>query len=785
MKSILFALAVCIIFFTLRATCLSQVLMKDGRMIRGIPSRLALVNETPADAERLADKSRHIVLVEDGLRRIYVSRFEVADFVGADVEESPERFRFKRQPSEITREGRKLLSVRSYYDYEPFDEFGRRIMILEGKTPIEQAITEINPRYVSIGSRGIHWNMRIATNSLPQETISRILLKQIELKNLEDRKRIVRFYLQGERYHDARNELDSLLKEFGESEQVLRELQPLQRNLGQLETEQIRKELELRRKAGQYEYIKPFLAEFPAEQATVETLQAVRNMIEEDAATTEQCRKIAVAFQEYAEKVSDEKQKTTLLPILEEIAKELNNNTLERMAPLQLVINDNETPVEEKLAVGTSGWLVGANDAVTELPLAVSMATVRNRLGEYLRETGEKEREMVFAEIVAEEAGTIETVAKILKGMKPVFPIPQKPLKEKPGSYLLTTTAYDDHLPFAYWIQLPPEYDPNRRYPMIITLNGETSPEQQTDWWAGDWRNQQRYGQATRFGYIVMSPVWNIDNLPEYDFSARSHAAVLYSYYDSLRHFSIDVDRVFLTGHSFGGDAAWDIGISHPDLWAGVMPIAATGRKYIQAYAANARLVPLYFVNGDVDGMVGLDDNIAAFNTYLTARTMSHYNCTVVSYIGRGHEGFSDEIQYLFDWMGRQTRQFPRKEFDVRSLRAWDNFFWWCEGERLPPRSTLEPLLWSPDGPPPGYRTTTIKGNITSQNSIRLTFSAGKITVWLSPELIDFNARAEILLNNRRTNALKGVPQGNLYDMLEDVRTRFDRQHPFWLKVGL
>jgi pimeloyl-ACP methyl ester carboxylesterase len=413
------------------------------------------------------------------------------------------------------------------------------------------------------------------------------------------------------------------------------------------------------------------------------------------------------------------------------------------------------------------------------------MVKVRKYLGEYLREADAQERETILGKIASEEAGTIETTAKILKGMKPVFPIQQKPVEGKSGYFVLTTPAYDDHPPFVYRIQLPPEYDPNRRYPLIVTLNGETTPDQQMDWWAGDWRNQQRYGQAARFGYIVMSPVWNIDNLPEYDFSARSHAAVLYSYYDVLRHFSIDVDRVFLTGHSFGGDAAWDIGISHPDLWAGVIPIAATGRKYIQAYAANARLIPLYFVNGEIDGMVGLDDNIAVFNAYLTARTASHYNCTVVCYIGRGHEGFSDEIQHLFDWMGRQTRQFPRKEFEARSLRAWDNFFWWYEGERFPGRSTLEPLLWSQDGPPPGYRMATIKGNITSQNSVRLTSSAGKNTIWLSPELMNFNAPMEILLNNRRVNTLKGIPQGNLRDMLEDVRTRFDRQHPFWLKVVL
>ena len=49
---------------------------------------------------------------------------------------------------------------------------------------------------------------------------------------------------------------------------------------------------------------------------------------------------------------------------------------------------------------------------------------------------------------------------------------------------------------------------------------------------------------------------------------------------ESLRFFH-DGDRVFLTGHSMGGDAAWDIALAHPDLWAGAIPLVATTGKSI------------------------------------------------------------------------------------------------------------------------------------------------------------------------------------------------------------
>jgi pimeloyl-ACP methyl ester carboxylesterase len=70
---------------------------------------------------------------------------------------------------------------------------------------------------------------------------------------------------------------------------------------------------------------------------------------------------------------------------------------------------------------------------------------------------------------------------------------------------------------------------------------------------------------------------------------------------ESLRRFSIDTDRVFLSGHSMGGDAAWDIGLAHPDLWAGLVAISPAAGKYVNHYWHNARTLPMYLVGGELD----------------------------------------------------------------------------------------------------------------------------------------------------------------------------------------
>ncbi len=188
---------------------------------------------------------------------------------------------------------------------------------------------------------------------------------------------------------------------------------------------------------------------------------------------------------------------------------------------------------------------------------------------------------------------------------------------------LTATSQANDSRTF---VQLPPEYDANRRYPTIVTLHASGStPQMQIDWWAGTYQQQlqRRLGQASRRGYIVLAPVWSRPRQLQYEYSPREHAAALYSLRDACQRFSIDLDRVYLSGHSMGGDAAWDIGLAHPDVWAGVLPVSAVAEyddprspKYVSRYWENGRHVPLYFVGGALDA-VKIDRNSRDHNRYL------------------------------------------------------------------------------------------------------------------------------------------------------------------------
>ena len=395
---------------------------------------------------------------------------------------------------------------------------------------------------------------------------------------------------------------------------------------------------------------------------------------------------------------------------------------------------------------------------------------------EYLGEPVKLRREQILQYLGKEEGATPSLVATLLAHMKPPLEPGDPVSPQRPGFYELEVAGLPKEPPVQYLVQLPPEYDPFRRYPAVITLHGAgTTATQQVDWWAGAWTEDGwRRGQATRHGYIVIAPKWGSEHQQNYGYSAREHAAVLNSLRDACRRFAVDTDRVFLTGHSMGGDAAWDLGLAHPDLWAGVIPIVAKADRYCAHYSQNAKLVPFYFVCGELDG-AKMVENARDLDRYLKRG----YNCTVIEYLGRGHEHFYDEVLRIYDWMGRFRRDFFPQRFVCSTMRQWDNFFWWVELDGFPPRSMVDPADWPPPG---GTQALQVKARITATNGLYISVGTSRVTVWVAPEMLDFKRRATITVNGRRINSREPFVQPSLRTLLEDVRTRGDRQHPFWAK---
>jgi hypothetical protein len=155
------------------------------------------------------------------------------------------------------------------------------------------------------------------------------------------------------------------------------------------------------------------------------------------------------------------------------------------------------------------------------------------------------------------------------------------------------------------------------------------------------------------------------------------------------------------------------------------------------------------------------------------------YDITFVEYQKRLAEMFDEELPEIFKWTDRHRRKYPVEEFEGVTLRPWIRQFWWLETAELPAANVIEFHDWPPErgaAKPAHFEGKFIPG----QNTLRIVRCPGSTTtLWLSPEMVDFTQRITIHYNGEKkvdARADRGV-------LLEDVRRRADRQHPYWARL--
>jgi len=758
----------------------SSVTLKDGRVISGklapIPS---LGDFARGKAKNDPVGSKPILFFDDSLRRIFIPKRLVQEVRETEPGDVLERFMI---PQRTPRSGLRVTNVLDVIKIGPWDEHGRRVFSMntaKGQADIIQGITELTPVWTKVEGIKQIWDMRLATSSIPREIISQVLSRQIDPKNVDQRLSIARFYLQSERYTDAAGELDGVLRDFPDLKE---QIAPVRRMLVQLTARQVLAEIKVREAAGQHDFaytlLNAFAERFPATEVAGEILQEVRERQDDYTARAGGRDEVLKLLDSQLAAIEQEELRKKIQPIRDEIAKLINLNTLDRMSAYRQLSDDPALLPAEKLALAISGWLVGSNGATQNLTNALSLTQMRDRVGEYLTEDKKINRDRLLDEIRSLEGADPKTLAQLLAYMQPPWKLPA-PMEGASGLFELTVPGEAEEPLITYYVQVPPEYDPFRRYPTIVSLHGEgTTPAMQVEWWAGAPDDKgRRFGQASRLGYIVIAPRWAKPGQRDYGYSAVEHTAVLNSLRDACRRFAIDTDRVYLSGHSIGGDAAWDIGLAHPDLWAGVVPVVGRSAKFCNHYYENARYLPFYVVQGEFDG-----DKVLTNAVDLDRYMLRAFNVTVIEYQGRGHEHFSDEVIRIFDWLPRFQRDFFPKEFACRTMRSIDNFFWWVECRGFPATGVVDPANYPP---PRGTRASVVEAEITAKNGLRVRAAAEEATIWVAPEMVDFSKPITVNYNGAKASRSAGTLRPDMGVLLEDVRTRGDRLHPFWARIEL
>ena len=487
-----------------------KAILADGRVLEGRFVTISGIAVNP-----LANGgAKHILMCDDDLRRTMVGLREVKNFDQAHLRRI-ERFVLKDQ--RVLGSGTPLAAMGTIIRVGDWDRFGRRtfVMVIGGKQyAVIQDLTEIAPMWSKVeslqGGANLLWDMRIATSSIPREKLKEILSKQIKPKDPDERLKLVRFYMQAERFSDAEAELQEVIKDFKELPNLLG-LRQLAQDLQKLSAERRLSEVETRRRAGQYRLADRMLRQFPTANVPGAMLEEVRDKIETNAKIQERRERTIAQLDEQLGKVRDNAAKQQIKLIRDEIAEERLVATLDRLAPFAHLADDPDLLAEQKLALAISGWLLGPNDAIDNLPMALSLAETRNIVRAYLSEPLKPKRDQLIESLGSQQGASPKFVGELLDHMKPPVVTPDQ---GTPGLYKTVTRGM-----VTYFVLLPPEYV---KYPTIVTLNAEgTSPELQIDWWAGVSAEgakkaaaagggiidpNMRMGQATRHGYIVIAP---------------------------------------------------------------------------------------------------------------------------------------------------------------------------------------------------------------------------------------------------------------------------------------
>lgn len=755
----------------LAATCwgarceAAEIQLKNGMRLQGKVVRLTSLGSGKAAADDENIQAYPIVMVENDWQRYFVSQRQIEAFDKQVLPPAEERFRIDQTR---TAQHGSIGSVAGLSQLEPFNQYGQRSIKFPGNARamvVIQGITEITPSHVTITSLTHNWVYGVATNTLPPQEIETILRQRLKSGDVEDRLALARFFAQAEMYPQAFAELEAIGQEFPDvAEKVGQARELLLQSFGR----NVLGELKRRYVAGQHELVESQARKLERQELGGEVRAEVQEFLERYALRHNSREKAELLLGDLHSRVDEPDLMDRLRAMRSVVNEELSLETLARLDPFVRAEKDPQLTPREKLALGYSGWVVGPSNAITDLNQAVRLWDARHLVLEYLRSVHPHDHEHLLGEIRKLEGIGTTSIQQLIALLPPWLEAP--PPDETGQSLVELSPANEKDRGIRYRVLLPPEYSQDHRYPLLVVLRPEgRTLAQALQWWGG---SPGMPGPAQRRGFIVIAPDYLAEERTNYDYDIPAQRVVLESLRDARRRFSVDPDRVFLTGHGMGGDAAFDIGFAHPDEFAGVIPICGSCGEYATHLRENGQYTGWYIVGGE------LDRSTHSGNTGVLQRCFLHgtlFDMVYVQYIGRGLELYADELPRLCDWMENRRRGPQPKKFTIFSLRRTDNEYFNFRAEALT-KNVILPL-------PTGVRfpgVMTLEMNITPGNTIHTKSPSKWNTVWLNESLIDVDKPVTV---SEASPARRGLLAPELAVLLEDLRIRSDRSRLYSIRI--
>ena len=182
--------------------------------------------------------------------------------------------------------------------------------------------------------------------------------------------------------------------------------------------------------------------------------------------------------------------------------------------------------------------------------------------------------------------------------------------------------ARNDGSPQPYYVALPPDYTPTKKYPLVVFLHGYSTDISKINPWIA---SPDAVRSAGKRGFILAMPYGRRNS----DFVQWGEDDVLRVRSECLRLFSVDENRVFLLGVSMGAYGAYATGLHAIGNWAAIAAISGRTDFYVwfdikraalpawkqvlfdaddpRTLELNARNTPILVQHGALDGVVPVE----------------------------------------------------------------------------------------------------------------------------------------------------------------------------------
>jgi pimeloyl-ACP methyl ester carboxylesterase len=780
------------------------IVFKDGFVVEGQVKRESSTLFDEISKEPVVIP-KGFFMIDDGVRRVY---FSPAQARVVERKAPPAEERITGRPAIWLNTAKvlppllEILEVGAWNDRMVRDY---RVRSAIGTYNFKQQVRLLTPSLIYVDAPGkFFWSSAYHTREFSPEAVLALLAVAPELQpakptgdkakdaaaRMTQRFRVADFLGQAGWYDLAEQELIHIAQDFPEQQQ---RTETGRKVLARLRARDLHEDIKRLHLAGRLAEARRRLAEFPDKDASDQTLADLRELkatYEQMDARLRESSRLLEELRRLASSESSSVGGETLAAAAAVIGRELGPESVGRLEAFlgqarqwerqQKKGVKSDVGATELLSLAVSGWLLGSAAAEKRPETAVRVWRARQFILEYLRTTSAAAREKMQAGFLKEShyEATLDEVQAMIPRLPPVEPL------ENTGAQTQEMQVGAGRLTTNYLLRLPPEYRPTRSWPVLIVLHqaGE-KPQDMLQRWAD---------QAADNGYILAAPAWERPGAGgRYSYTDRERAAVFETLRDLRRRLQVDSDRVFLFGYGEGGTMAFDVALSHPDLFAGVSTMAAGPELFAKACWRNAQYLPFYVITGNRSGPAS-----AAARQQFDNWILRGFPSLWVDYKGRGVEWFSVEVANIFDWMRPKRRAFPLHQLgadgnggafgtEFGTMRRGENRFYWLGTDEVRAACVNDADAWKNTVSP-----ATLTARIDADaNEVHVgARGVGQVTLWFGRNAqgisqIDFDRPLKVSVGmapmwNRKVTPSLGV-------LLDDLHERGDRHQLFLAKVSL